>query len=82
MKKFGNWINKEELKEVREEMEPDLKVAKFRVLMQRKVYEIFPVKTVKIFNKDEEFMDENLHKKGGQKRENIEERRNMKETFN
>ena len=61
IKDFGLWISKMDFSELEMHGSSDQKVKQFREIMEDKINESFPEKTIKVFHKDKEFMNERLH---------------------
>ena len=57
VRQFGNWIVGESFPNVTLENNASTKVDQFNSLVNKKLDEFCPVKTIKIFDKDKEWMD-------------------------
>ena len=59
---LGQWLTKEEFENVRRAKHPDDKVAELGKVMNEKINDVFPKKTIKVYKQDREWMTEPLRK--------------------
>ena len=62
IKQFGQWIVNEKWESVQSEENPTNQAAALQKLLESKLYEIFPTKSVRLSNKDQKWMDFELKK--------------------
>ena len=60
IRQFGAWISTESFNKIKEDDDPTINVEKLNKIINDKVDEHFPVKTVKKFFKDQEWMTQKL----------------------